>query len=355
MGEHTDYNDGWVLPVAIDRRTRVALALRSDDLVRVWSAQADRPDCPVETTTSTRPGDVTGWAAYVAGVVWALRSDGHSLPGLDIWVDSEVPIGAGLSSSAALECAVAVAIDDRLALRLGRDRLATLTRRAENDYAGAPTGVMDQVASLHGEAGHALLLDTRTMQRRQVPCDPAAAGVVLLVVDTRSAHQLSDGGGYAAVREQCERAAELLGVSALRDASRTDLDRLPGLAPDGAVLHRRARHVLADNARVHEAVELLAAGDWEALGRAFVASHASLRDDFEISCAELDVAVATSVDAGAFGARMTGGGFGGSAVALVPSDAVPRVTDACRSAFAARGWKEPQVFAVQPGDGAGRV
>jgi len=283
MGEHTDYNDGWVLPFAVAQHTRAALAVRDDDRVRIWSGQADDPDVPVETHTGTAPGDVGGWAAYVAGVVWSLREDGHRLPGLDVWVDSDVPMGAGLSSSAALECAVAVAIDDTLGLRLGRDRIAAVTRRAENDYAGAPTGVMDQLASLHGRTGRVLLLDTRTLEIRYEACDLAAAGLSMLVVDTRASHRLADGGGYADVRRQCERAAGLLGVDALRDATLDDLDRLPASSPDGDVLRRRARHVLTDNARVHEAIEHLRAGGWQDLGDTFVASHASLRDDFAIS------------------------------------------------------------------------
>ncbi len=355
MGEHTDYNDGWVLPFAVAQRTRVALRVRDDDRVRMWSAQGDDPDAPVETTTGTGPGDVDGWAAYVAGVVWSLRQDGQEVPGLDIWVDGDVPLGAGLSSSAALECAVVVAIDDTLGLGLGPHRTAAVARRAENDYAGAPTGVMDQLASVHGRAGQVMLLDTRTLEVRHRPCDLAAAGLVLLVVDTRASHRLADGGGYAGVRRQCEEAARLLGVAALRDATLGDVDRLPGLSVDGEVLRRRARHVVTDNARVHEAVEQLRTGAWEDLGATFVASHTSLRDDLEISCDELDVAVETAVQAGALGARMTGGGFGGSAIALVRNADAADVAGACRAAYARRGWREPHTFTVGPGAGAGRL
>ena len=350
MGEHTDYNDGWVLPFAIGQRTRVALVARTDDRVRIWSTHAERADVPVETTTATQPGDLGGWAAYVAGVVWAFGVHGHKLPGLDVWVDSDVPLGAGLSSSAALECAVAVAVDDRLGLGCGPDRLAALARRAENDYVGAPTGVMDQVASLHGRAGHVLLLDTRTMRIQHLACDPDAAGLTPLVIDTRASHQLAEGGGYAERRRECQRAAAELGVDSLRDVTEDDLARL-----GDATLARRARHVVRDNARVHEAVGQLRTGAWADLGETMLASHASLRDDFEVSCAELDTAVKASVGAGALGARMTGGGFGGSAIALVPVDRVDAVDAACGEAFAARGWREPQVFAVQPAAGAGRL
>ncbi len=350
MGEHTDYNDGWVLPFAIAQRTRAALVVRADNRVRIWSTHAETANEPVETTTATQPGEVDGWAAYVAGVVWAFGAAGHELPGLDVWVDSDVPLGAGLSSSAALECAVAVAVDDRLGLGLGPDQLAALARRAENDYVGTPTGVMDQVASMHGKAGHVLLLDTRTMRVDYLASDLDAAGLVLLVIDTLASHRLADGGGYAERRRECERAAAELGVDALRDVTEDDLARL-----GDTTLARRARHVVRDNARVHEAVAQLRAGAWADLGRTMLASHASLRDDFEVSCAELDAAVAASVAAGGLGARMTGGGFGGSAIALVPVERVDAVGAACREAFAARGWREPQVFAVQPGPGAGRL
>ncbi len=348
MGEHTDYNDGWVLPFAIQQRTRCALRLRDDDRLRLFSAQADDPDDPVETTTATTPGDVSGWASYVAGVVWAMSEDGVDVPGADIWVDGDVPLGAGLSSSAALEVSVALALDDTLGLDLGRSRLADLARRAENDYAGAPTGVMDQVASLYGREGTVLLLDTRTMEIDEQPADLAAAGLTLLVIDTRASHELSDGG-YAAVRADCERAARELGVTALRDATLDDLERLD------EDLRRRARHIVTENARVHEAVAQLRAGDWDGLGATFDASHASLRDDFAISCEELDVAVGAATGAGALGARMTGGGFGGSAVALVRRDAADAVAQACRSEFDRRGWREPHVFAVEPSAGAGRL
>ncbi len=353
MGEHTDYNDGWVLPFAIDRRARAALRVRDDDRLRMWSAQSDDPDTAVAASLDCEPGDVTGWASYVSGVVWALRTAGHELPGLDLWVDSDVPLGAGLSSSAALECAVVVAIDDTLDLGLSLDRIAELARTAENDYVGAPTGVMDQMAAMHGRAGQAMLLDTRTMELTHEPCDLAAAGLVMLVVDTHAAHALSDGGGYTAVRRECERAAALLSADNLRDVELADLERLPELADDGDVLMRRARHVVTDNARVHQAVSQLRTRSWADLGRAFVASHASLRDDFEISCPELDVAVDAAVSAGALGARMTGGGFGGSAIALARVGDADAVAGACRTAFAGAGWPEPSVFAVEPGDAAG--
>ncbi len=352
MGEHTDYNDGFVLPFAIEQRTRSVLRQRDDDVVRIHSAQADEP---VETTTGTAPGDVAGWAGYVAGVVWALRQDGHVLPGVDLWVDSDVPIGAGLSSSAALACAAGLALDELAGTGLDGDGIAALARRAENDYVGAPTGVMDQLASVHGRAGQALLIDTRDLTVEQEPAPFVDDGMLLMVIDTRASHRLADGGGYTTRRRECERAAELLGIAALRDATDDDLARLPGLDPDGAVLQRRARHIVTENARVLATVAHMTERDWVAVGEVFSASHASMRDDFEISCDELDAACSTAETAGAFGARMTGGGFGGSAIALLPQGASGTVVGCLKAAFAAYGWDEPRLLTVAPSPGAGRL
>ncbi len=352
MGEHTDYNDGFVLPFAIAQRTRSVLRPRDDDTVRIHSSQADEP---VETSTATSPGDVSGWAGYVAGVVWALGADGHRLPGVDLWVDSDVPIGAGLSSSAALACAAALALDDLAGTTLDPDGIAELARRAENDYVGAPTGVMDQLASVHGRAGHALLIDTRDLSHELEPAPFIDDGIVLMVIDTRASHRLADGGGYAERRRECERAAELLGVDALRDVHEQDLARLPDLDPDGPVLARRARHVVTEDARVHETVARMRERDWVAVGEIFRASHASMRDDFEISCPELDAACRTAETAGAFGARMTGGGFGGSVVALLPQGRAGTVVGCMKATFAAYDWKPPRLFTVEPADGAGRL
>ena len=352
MGEHTDYNGGFVLPFAIAQRTRSVLRARDDDAVRIVSAQADEP---VETTTATAPGDVDGWAGYAAGVVWALREDGHRLPGLDLWVDSDVPIGAGLSSSAALACAAGLAMDELAGTGLDGDGIAKLARQAENDYVGAPTGVMDQLASVHGRVGQALLIDTRDLTLEHVPAPFVEDGLLLMVIDTRASHRLADGGGYTTRRRECELAAELLGVDTLRDAGESDLARLPALDPQGEVLLRRARHIHTENARVHETVRHMAARDWVAVGEVFSASHASMRDDFEISCAELDAACSTAETAGAFGARMTGGGFGGSAIALVPAAQAGSVVGCMKAAFAAYGWSEPRIFTVEPAAGAGRL
>jgi galactokinase len=346
IGEHLDYNGGPVLPIAIDHRTVVTASRRSDELVTVTSESFGEP---VTFGVSTEPGDVTGWAAYVAGVLWALRTDGHPVPGLDLAVSSDVPIGAGLSSSHALECAVAVAVRDLAGFEVDDVGLALAAQRAENDYVGVPTGIMDQLASLYGRVGHALLIDTSSLSVRPVAAEWASDGLVLLVIDTRAHHALADGG-YAQRRRECVAAASALGVETLAAAAPGDVDSLAE-----ETLRRRARHVVTETARVEQAVAALSGRDWTRFGALLSQSHTSLRDDFEVSCAELDVAVAAAIGAGALGSRMTGGGFGGSAIALVPSGSAESVAEACRAAFAAHGFESPSVFPVEPAAGATRV
>ncbi len=349
IGEHTDYNDGFVLPIALPLGVTAWLALRDDDVVRALSTDVEQP---VEVAAdSLRPGAVDGWAAYVVGVVWALHEKGHAVGGVDVLVDGDVPAGAGLSSSAALECAVATALDDALGLGLDRLELVAVARAAENDFVGVPSGSLDQSASMLCAAGRALLLDTRSGERRQVPFDLAAAGLALLVVDTRAPHRLVDGE-YAQRRSDCEDAAQALGVAALRDVSVDDLDaRLAGLGDER--LRRRVRHVVTENARVLETVRILEAGhDLASIGPLLTASHASLRDDYEVSSRELDVAVDAALDAGAHGARMTGGGFGGSAIALVEAADADAVGDAVRAAFGAADLTAPNVFSAVASEGA---
>ena len=324
MGEHTDYNEGFVLPFALGQGVTAA-ASRNPDRAgrRLTVCSRQEPGDTVEVDLDgLAPGRVTGWAAYPAGVAWALEAAGHRVPGACIAIDSDVPAGAGLSSSAALECATALALTSLAGLDVPRAELVTIARRAENEFAGVPTGIMDQSASLLCRAGHALLLDCRTLETSQVPFDPAAGGAGLLLINTRARHELADGE-YGRRRAECEEAARRLGIRSLRDL--TDLADTGSLTDP--VLRRRVRHVFTDNQRVLEVVALLraspgpSADTYREIGRLLTQAHASLRDDFEVSWPEADAAVEAAVAAGAYGARMIGGGFGGSVLALVPAAA----------------------------------
>ncbi|MFD1828491.1 MULTISPECIES: galactokinase [Streptomyces] len=358
IGEHTDYNDGFVMPLALPHTARVAAARRDDGALNLYSA--DVPDGMVRLDTAKlAPGGgegSAGWAAYPAGVVWAMREEGL-LPadgaGADLYVRSDVPTGAGLSSSAALEVATAVALDGLYGLGLSPERIALLCRRAENDFAGVPCGIMDQMASACCTAGHALYLDTRDLSHRQVPLDLAAEGLRLLVVDTRVKHALGDGE-YARRRAGCEAAAAALGVRALRDVPHEELDRALARLSDPA-LRPLARHVITENRRVRRVIDLLDAGDTRDVGPVLTEGHASLRDDFAVSCPELDLVVESANAAGALGARMTGGGFGGSAVVLVEAAGAEAVGAAVAEAFAAAGHRPPRLFEAVPSTGARRL
>jgi galactokinase len=351
IGEHTDYNDGFALPFAIADRVFVAASRRGDDMLRMRSVQAPARDTTVPLD-ELAPGTPGGWSAYVGGVVWAAREAGHAVGGLDVLVDGRVPLGSGLSSSHALECATAAAVTELYDCRLDPDDLARLSLVAENDFVGAPTGMMDQIASLRCTEGHAIFLDNRSLSVDQVPLDVVSAGLRLLVVDSRVHHDNAESG-YGDRRASCERAAKILGLRALRDVSVGGLETALAGLPDDE-LRRRVRHVVFENARVVAAATALRGADWTALGALMHASHASLRDDYEVSCQELDVAVDAAEDAGALGARMTGGGFGGSVIALVPDAAVAGVDRAVTSAFAAHGWGPPRAFQVTPSQGARR-
>jgi galactokinase len=351
IGEHTDYNDGFVLPFALPHRVVAAAAGNGTQRLRVVSVQRDRR---VEVDVAgLAPGAVEGWAAYVVGVVWALRDAGHQVGGLDLVVDGDVPSGAGLSSSAALECAVALAVDEVFGLGIERSVLARLAQRAENDFVGVPCGIMDQSASLLCTDEHVLFLDTRSGETEQVPLDLDPAGLALLVVDTRAPHRLADGE-YAARRRDCERGAAALGVPYLRDVAADDLPAALARIDDDTT-RRRVRHVVTENARVLEVVERLRAGRVGDIGPLLSASHESLRDDFEVTVPELDTAVAAALGAGARGARMTGGGFGGCVIALVDADRCDRVADAVRAAFAERGFTAPDWFVTRASPGAHRL
>jgi galactokinase len=345
IGEHTDYNGGLVLPVALPHATAAAAARRDDGTIRLSSAQAD--STWAGTVDELAPGRVTGWASYAGGVLWALRQAGFDVQGLDLHVDGTVPLGAGLSSSASIECAVAFAVLGLLDVKPdaeARRAVVDACRRAETEVVGAPTGGMDQTVSVFAEAGTALLIDFSSHVHRAVPL--ALGDRRVLVTDTRVSHHLTDGG-YGARRQDCERAAELLGVATLREATLDDITRLTDER-----IARRARHVVTETARVPLTVEALATADWRRLGELFAVSHASMRDDFEISTPELDLAVETAVSSGADAARMTGGGFGGSIVAIVPSARLDRVVAAIDDAFAGAGLKPPAHLLADPSGGA---
>jgi galactokinase len=352
MGEHTDYNEGFVLPFALGQGIVAAAARRADRRLVLCSAQ--EPGSVVSVVLDDlEPGRVTGWAAYPAGVAWALSAAGYEVPGACLAIDSDVPAGAGLSSSAALECATALALTELGGQSVDRRELADIARRAENEFAGVPSGIMDQSASLLGQRGHALLLDCRSLETSQVPFDPAGSGASLLLINTRARHALS-AGQYGQRRAECERAARLLGVPSLRYLTDVaDVNRL-----SDPVLRRRARHVITDDQRVLEVVGLLTSGGgdpYPEIGRLLTQAHESLRDDFEVSWPEADVAVAAAVAAGALGARMIGGGFGGSVLVLARWDAAGPVRAAVAEAFARRSWTAPEFLDATPSASARRV
>ncbi|MBX9717824.1 MAG: galactokinase [Microbacteriaceae bacterium] len=352
IGEHTDYNEGFVLPFAIDRRTVVALGVRDDRRVRVASTFAD--ELAEIDLDQLSPESLGGWSAYPLGVAWALGEFGadlSALPGVDLFIDSDVPVGAGLSSSAAIESAVALALTDVWRLGLDRRTLARVGQRAENVAVGAPTGIMDQSASLLGQVDHAVFLDCRTLESELVPLGLAEAGLAILVIDTRVAHSHASGG-YGERRSACERGAAAMGASSLRDLTVDDLPRAQQLLDD--VTFRRIRHVITENQRVLDTVAVLREQGASAIGELLDASHRSMRDDFEISVPELDLAVETAVGAGAIGARMTGGGFGGAAIALVRVDDLSRVQVAIDNAFGEHAFGQPDTFVVTASDGAAR-
>lgn len=349
IGEHTDYNLGFALPIALPQRTVATFTPGGDDAITVIS---DRADAPVRVRLGTAPGEVTGWAAYVAGVVWALRQGGHPVPGGTMSITSDVEMGSGLSSSAALECAALGAITSAAGIRIEVKEQARVAQRAENEYVGAPTGLLDQLASLFGRDATAVLIDFADLTVTPVVFDPESAGVALLLIDSRERHSHA-GGDYAARRASCERAAADLSASSLRAAA----DRGPA---DLSVVRdpvdaRRARHVLSENQRVIDCVAALGKSDFRSVGRLFTASQASMRDDFEITTERIDLITDTAVGAGALGARMTGGGFGGCVIALVPLDRTEEVTAAVRRGAIGAGVEPPSVTRTRAAAGAGPV
>jgi galactokinase len=348
IGEHTDYNDGYVMPFALAQRVTVAAGLRDDERWSVTSLNADSTEA--FGRTDLQPG-MPGWQSYVAGIVWALEEAGHQVHGADLVLTSDVPVGAGLSSSAALECATLTALAELSELRITPLARAKLARRCENAFVGAPTGLMDQAASTLCTADHALFFDCRTFEAEQVTLDLTRAGLELVVVDTKTPHALVDSE-YATRRATCEQACHLLGVAALRDV--TDLDgALTKLADP--VMRRRVRHVITENARVLEAAMTLRAGEIGDLAPLLDASHASMRDDYEITVPTVDLAVEAACANGALGARMTGGGFGGCIVALVPEGDAPRIAGEVAASFDRAGYARPVWFVARPSAGASRI
>jgi galactokinase len=352
IGEYTDFNEGFVMPLALPHTAVAAVSRRTDGVLRLHSADIEGPVVELDVA-GLQPLTNTSWAAYPAGVVWALREAGHAVTGADIHLSSTVPTGAGLSSSAALEVVIAVALDELYALGLTGPELARVAQRAENGFVGVPCGVMDQMASACATEGHALHLDCRDLSTRQIPFDLAAQGMALLVVDTRVKHALGDGA-YAERREGCEEGARQLGVSHLRDVAYEDLaSALPRLSDER--VRRYVRHVVSDDHRVEKVVRLLDAGEVRAIGPVLTDGHLSLRDDLRISCPELDLVVDTANASGALGARMTGGGFGGSAIVLAETSDADTITKAVQEAFASAGHTTPRVFPAVPSAGARRI
>ena len=354
IGEYTDLNDGFVLPFATPQVTRVVAARRDDRALGVRSMQGE--DAGAVELELGNPVSPKGWVAYPYAVARAIELYGFRLGGADLIVDSDVPVGAGLSSSAALECSVGMALCDLYEVPLTPMATALVSRRAENEFVGVPCGVMDQAASMCCTAGNVLLLDTRSLESRQVPFSPTAAGYSVVVVDTRVKHGLAESA-YGERRASCERAAQALGVQALRDVpaeqSGQALERLAALGDE--VLVRRARHVFTEQARVIEVVRRLDSGDVAGIGPLLFEGHASLRDDFEVSCDELDTVVEVARSVGAAGARLTGAGFGGSAIVLIGSGRADHLVDAVTAEFGVRGFTEPYCFTVEPSAGARRL
>jgi galactokinase len=344
IGEHIDYSEGFVLPFAIADRTYALIAPNNDGLVRIASQQRKNRIFTIDIK-DVKPGSAGDWEKYVLGVVWTLGIT----TGVDILVDGHVPSGAGLSSSAALECSVAVGLNSLFQLGKSLEDVARATQKAENDYVGMPCGIMDQSVSLMGRKGSALLLDCRDLTTESVPFDVASADLELLIIDTQAHHALVDGG-YAERRASCESVASKLGIPSMRHLTMDLLDSRKSEVTE--IEYVRARHAVTEIQRVKDAVSALRASDFTTLGRLINESHFSLRDDYTVSCPELDVAVDASLRAGALGSRMVGGGFGGSAIALIKADQIEAVKEAIKKAYADNGFKAPRFFTSLPSAGA---
>jgi galactokinase len=340
IGEHTDYNGGFVLPTVIPQKTVVEIARRQDRLVRVWSDGFPGDGVVAYELGTERRAD--RWLDYVQGMTWVLASAGHRLGGIDARITSSVPLGSGLSSSAALEVSFARGLREAFGLAIADVPLALLARQAENEFVGAPVGIMDQMACLLAGDRHALFLDTRSLAYESLPL-PARAE--LAVINSGVAHNHAHGD-YRTRRAECEKACDLLGTGQLRDLG---LDDLPRLAALPEPLGRRARHVVTEDARVLMAVEALRSGDCECLGRLFDASHQSMRDDYEVSVPEVDLLVELArADRHVYGTRLTGGGFGGAIVALVETGHAGAVAAQVAATYARLSGRTPTVLVPPP-------
>ena len=344
IGEHIDYSDGFVLPFAIKDRTYVAARKRDDSTVRIASAQRRNKIVTVDIK-DIKPGLKGEWERYALGVLWSMGVNS----GVDLMIDGHVPLGAGLSSSAALECSVATAMNHLFDMGFNLEELARLTQKAENQYVGVPCGIMDQSVSLMATVGSALLLDCRDLSTRNIPFDVAAHGLELLIIDTQAHHALTDGG-YAERRASCESVALKLGIHSMRELTIAQLEESRDSIT--SVEYLRARHAVSEMQRVLDCVEALSISDFEKVGRLINQSHASLRDDYTVSCPELDTAVDASLAAGALGSRMVGGGFGGSAIALIQASKTSETITAIEKAFAEKKFKAPRFFTSLPSQGA---
>jgi galactokinase len=344
IGEHIDYSDGFVLPFAIKDRTLVAARKRGDSTVRIASAQRRNKIVTVDIS-KVKPGLKGEWERYALGVLWALGVK----EGVDLLIDGHVPLGAGLSSSAALECSVATAMNHLFDLGFNLEELARLTQKAENHYVGVPCGIMDQSVSLMATQGSALLLDCRDLTTKNIPFDVASSGLELLIIDTQAHHALTDGG-YAERRASCESVVAKLGISSLRELSMEQLENSRGLLTETEFV--RARHAVTEMKRVLECVEALSNSDFAKVGQLINQSHTSLRDDYTVSCPELDTAVEAALAAGALGSRMVGGGFGGSAIALIQASKTTETIKSVEKAFSSKGFKAPRFFTSLPSQGA---
>ena len=344
IGEHIDYSEGFVLPFAIKDRTMVAARKRDDSTVRVASAQRRNKIVTVDIK-DVKPGLKGEWERYALGVLWSMGVTS----GVDLLIDGHVPLGAGLSSSAALECSVATAMNHLFDMGFNLEELARLTQKAENQYVGVPCGIMDQSVSLMATNGFALLLDCRDLSTRNIPFDVASHGLELLIIDTQAHHALTDGG-YAERRASCESVAAKLHVKSMRELTITQLDSSRDLLSETEYI--RARHAITEMKRVLDCVEALSSGDFVKVGQLLNQSHLSLRDDYNVSCPELNAAVEASLVAGALGSRMVGGGFGGSAIALIQASKTSETIGVVEKAFADKKFKAPRFFTSLPSQGA---